>query len=231
MMLLKQLFDTETSTFTYLLVDAASRDAVIIDPVYGQMQRDLDALKELNAELKYIVETHVHADHITGAYDLKQATNAKFAAGVGTGLTCGDALLAEGEVIHFGHEVLHAIPTPGHTDGCTSYRWRDRLFTGDTLLINACGRTDFQQGSPENLYNSIQKLLTFSDDYIVYPGHDYNGLRISSIGQEKQNNPYIVNTSKEEFIEKMNNLNLPKPKKIDESVPANLRCGNARIAA
>lgn len=230
-MILKQLFDTKTSTFTYLLVDETTREAIIIDPVYGKLQRDLDALKALNAELKYIVETHVHADHVTGAYDLKQATNAKFAAGIGTGLTCGDTLLGEGEVLHFGQEELHAIPTPGHTDGCTSYRWRDRLFTGDTLLINACGRTDFQQGSPESLYNSLQKLLAFPDDYIVYPGHDYNGLRISSIGQEKQNNPYIVNMSKEAFIEKMNNLNFPKPKKIDESVPANLRCGNVSKAA
>ena len=230
-MLFKQLFDKETSTFTYVLVDAATRDAVIIDPVLGKMQRDLDALKEMNAELKYIVETHVHADHITGAYDLKQATNAKFAAGIATGLTCGDALLDEGEVIHFGHEVLHAIPTPGHTNGCTSYRWRDRIFTGDTLLINACGRTDFQEGSAENLYNSLQKLLSYPDEYLVYPAHDYNGLSISSIGQEKRNNPYVAGVSKEEFIRKMENLNLPKPQKIDESLPANLRCGNHKVAA
>jgi len=229
-MLFKQLFDQETSTFTYLLVDASTRDAVIIDPVYGLMQRDLDALKEMNAELKYIVETHVHADHITGAYDLKKATNAKFAAGVATGLTCGDALLDEGEVIHFGHEVLHAIPTPGHTDGCTSYRWRDRLFTGDTLLINACGRTDFQQGSAETLHNSLQKLLAFPDEYLVYPAHDYNGLRVSSVGQEKTNNPYIAGVSKEEFVKKMDSLNLPKPQKIDVSLPANLRCGNSKAA-
>ena len=229
-MLFKQLFDQETSTFTYLLVDASTRDAIIIDPVYGKMQRDLDALKEMNAELKYIVETHVHADHITGAYDLKKATNAKFVAGVATGLSCGDTLLDEGEIIHFGNEVLHAIPTPGHTDGCTSYLWRDRIFTGDALLINACGRTDFQQGSADVLYDSLQKLLTYPDEYLVYPGHDYNNLRVSSIGQEKQVNPYIANVSKEEFIEKMNNLQLPKPKKIDTSLPANLRCGD-RMAA
>jgi glyoxylase-like metal-dependent hydrolase (beta-lactamase superfamily II) len=229
-MLFKQLFDKETSTFTYLLIDAVTRHAIIIDPVLGKMQRDLDALKEVNAELKYIVETHVHADHITGAYDLKQATNAKFAAGIATGLTCGDALLGEDEVIHFGSEVLHAIPTPGHTDGCTSYRWRDRIFTGDTLLINACGRTDFQQGSAKTLYNSLQKIISYPDEYLVYPAHDYNGLRVSSIGQEKTMNPYIAGVSEEAFIEKMDNLNLPKPKKIEESLPANLRCGNKQVA-
>ncbi|MCK5895854.1 MAG: MBL fold metallo-hydrolase [Cocleimonas sp.] len=229
-MLFKQLFDKETSTFTYLLIDAETRDAVLIDPVLGKMQRDLDALKEVNAELKYIVETHVHADHITGAYDLKQATGAKFAAGIATGLTCGDALLDEGEVIHFGSEVLHAIPTPGHTDGCTSYRWRDRIFTGDTLLINACGRTDFQQGSANTLFHSIQKLLDHPNEYLIYPAHDYNGLSVSCVGQEKSMNPYVAGVSKAQFIEKMDNLNLPKPKKIEESLPANLRCGNKQIA-
>jgi len=229
-MLFKQLFDEETFTFTYLLVDAATRHAVLIDPVDGKLQRDLDALKELNAELKYIVETHVHADHITGAYDLKQATGAKFAAGIATGLTCGDALLDEGEVIHFGHEVLHAIPTPGHTNGCTSYRWRDRIFTGDTLLINACGRTDFQQGSATTLFNSIQKILAFPEEHLIYPAHDYNGFRVSSVGQEKSLNPYISGVTKEQFVEKMENLNLPRPKKIDVSLPANLRCGSRAAA-
>jgi len=229
-MLFRQLFDQETSTFTYLLIDAVTRHAVIIDPVLGKMQRDLDALKEVGAELKYIVETHVHADHITGAYDLKQVTGAKFAAGIATGLTCGDALLDEGEVIHFGSEVLHAISTPGHTNGCTSYRWRDRIFTGDTLLINACGRTDFQQGSAETLFNSLQKIIAYPDEYLVYPAHDYNGLRVSSIGQEKTMNPYIAGVSKDEFVVKMNNLNLPEPKKLDVSLPANLRCGNRKVA-
>jgi len=226
-MLFKQLFDQETSTLTYLLVDAVSREAVIIDPADGLMQRDLDALKTLNATLKYIVETHVHADHVTGAYSLKQATGAKLVAGVGTGLTCGDILLGEDEIIHFGNEVLYAIPTPGHTDGCTTYRWHHYLFTGDTLLINACGRTDFQQGNAKTLYHSLQKILSYPNEHLIYPGHDYNKHRVSSIAQEKHLNPYIVDVTEAEFIEKMNTLNLPSPKKIAISVPANLRCGRA----
>lgn len=224
-MIFKQLFDEETSTLTYILVDPVTRDAVIIDPVLGQDERDLAALKELNANLKYIAETHIHADHVTGSRALKEATDCKFISGVGTGITCGDKLMEEGEVINFGHEVLYAILTPGHTDGCTTYRWRNRLFTGDTLLIGACGRTDFQQGSAERLYESLQKLQSYPDEYLVYPAHDYNNHRVSSIGQEKISNPYLMGLSREGFVEKMNNLNLPNPAKIDVAVPANMVCG------
>ncbi|HHC74464.1 MAG TPA: MBL fold metallo-hydrolase, partial [Thiothrix sp.] len=158
-MIFKQLFDPDTSTLTYIIADAVTRDAVIIDPVYGQAERDLAALNSIGATLKFIAETHVHADHITGARALKAATHAKFAAGKATGLSCGDVLLEEDDILHFGNEILYALPTPGHTDGCTTYRWRDRIFTGDTLLIEACGRTDFQQGSAERLYDSIQKII------------------------------------------------------------------------
>lgn len=228
-MLFKQLFDEETSTLTYLLVDAVTRDAIIIDPVYGRTQRDLDALQAMNATLKYIVETHVHADHVTGAQALKKATNAGFVTGVGTDLLCSDILLGEDEVIHFGNEVLYAIPTPGHTNGCTTYRWRDRLFTGDALLINACGRTDFQQGNPSILYHSLEKILAYPNEYLIYPAHDYNGYRVSSVEQEKNNNPYIINVTENEFIHKMNNLELPNPHKIAVSVPANMQCG--KVAA
>lgn len=228
MAIFKQLFDDQgTSTLTYILADADTREGIIIDPVYEQTARDLEALKTLGVKLTHIVETHVHADHITGARDLKKATGAKFVAGAGTGLSCSDLMLADGDTLTFGNEVLHAISTPGHTNGCMSYRWRDRLFTGDTLLIEACGRTDFQEGSADTLYNSLQKLQSFPDEYLVFPGHDYNNRRVSSIGEEKLRNPYIVGLDRAAFIEKMENLNLPHPKRIDIAVPANQRCGEA----
>ncbi|MGV6810395.1 MAG: MBL fold metallo-hydrolase [bacterium] len=229
-MIFKQLFDPDTSTLTYIIADAVTRDAVIIDPVYGQTERDLAALNAIGATLKFIAETHVHADHITGAKALKAATNAKFAAGKATGLSCGDVMLEEDDILHFGNEILYALSTPGHTDGCTTYRWRDRIFTGDTILIEACGRTDFQQGSAENLYDSIQKIMAYPDEYLIYPAHDYNGRRVSSIAQEKNTNPYIKDMDKAAFVAKMNTLNLPRPAKIDIAVPANEYCGDPNAA-
>jgi len=225
MALFRQLFDDDTSTFTYLIADEVTRDALLIDPVDKQVERDMQVLKELDLNLRYIVETHVHADHITGGGLLRKLTGAKFVAGKGTALDCADILLEDGESLEFGNERLIAIATPGHTDGCTSYRWRDRLFTGDTLLIDACGRTDFQQGNSEKLYDSIHKLLRQGDDMLVFPAHDYNGRRVSTIGQEKAINPYVAGLSREEFVAKMAALNLPKPRYIDRAVPANQRCG------
>lgn len=225
-MTFKQFFDPETSTLSYLLMDDNTREAVLIDPVFGQEAQYFAALDELKAKLVYIAETHIHADHVTGAKALREATGCQFVSGIGTGISCGDRLLDDGDVIQFGQEELRAIPTPGHTNGCTSYQWRDRLFTGDTLMIKGCGRTDFQQGDAGRLYDSLQRLLAFPDEYLVYPAHDYNQHRVSSIGQEKLTNPRIKGLSRKQFIELMNGLDLAKPKKIDVAVPANMVCGN-----
>lgn len=227
MAIFKQLFDEATSTFTYLIADEQTRSALLIDPVHEQYERDRALLDELGLNLKYVLETHVHADHITGGGRLRHETDAQFIAGEGTGLDCADRLVADGEVIEMDSITVHAISTPGHTDGCTSYRWEDRLFTGDTILIDACGRTDFQQGSPERLYRSIQKLLANPDETLIYPAHDYNGKRVSSVGQEKTINPYIAGLDEAAFVAKMKALNLPRPRKIDVAVPANSLCGGS----
>ena len=227
MIIFRQLFDTDTSTYTYLLADPLSREGIIIDPVKEQHERDLALIRELDIDLRYSIETHVHADHVTGSGLMREATGAKVVTGAATGLDCSDILIADGETLTFGDEVLTAIATPGHTDGCTTYRWRDRLFTGDTLLINACGRTDFQQGDAGRLYDSIQKLFALPDETLVFPGHDYEGRRVSSIGQEKSINPRLAGKTREEFINIMNGLDLPYPRHIDRALPANQSCGLA----
>ncbi len=227
MILFRQLFDPDTSTYTYLLADPLTRAGLIIDPVIDQSSRDLDLLRTLDIHLLYSMETHVHADHISGAAELREITGAQVVTGAGTKLSCADQLIADGEHLIFGDQVLTALATPGHTNGCTTYHWGDRLFTGDTLLINACGRTDFQQGDPAVLYDSIQRLLTFPNETLVFPGHDYDGHQVSSIGQEKSINPRLIDKSKEEFITIMNALDRPYPQRIDVALPANQRCGLA----
>lgn len=225
MILFRQMFDAKTWTYTYLLADPITRDAIIIDPVLEQTERDLAVIAEMGVHLRYILETHVHADHITGGGKLRHSTGAKFVAGAGTGLDCADILMAEGDVLAFGNEVIRSISTPGHTNGCTSYAWRNCLFTGDTLLIDACGRTDFQQGSAAKLWSSLQKLLAYPNETLVYPAHDYNGRHVSSVAQEKEINPYIAGLDQAAFEKKMQELNLPNPRFIDVAVPGNVQCG------
>jgi sulfur dioxygenase len=225
-MIFRQLFDPESSTYSYLLGDAVRRKAVIVDPVREHAARDLALLSELGLRVAYILETHVHADHVTGAKALKAETGAQTGVSRHCGASGFDWLLEDGDVIVFGDQVIRAIATPGHTPGSTCYLWRDRLLTGDTLLIGGCGRTDFQLGDAGALYDSITgRLFTLPDDTLVYPGHDYRGRWVSTIGEERRTNPRLANVSREQFIEIMRNLDLPQPKRIAEAVPANLRGG------
>lgn len=226
-MLFKQLFDNESSTLTYLIADLASREALLIDPVKTEIETYKTLLDEYGLTLKYSLETHVHADHITASGLLRQELGCHTAVSKACGAKYADTQIEDQDIFQLGeNETIQAIATPGHTVGSLSFLWRDRVFTGDALLINGCGRTDFQGGDAGTLYDSItRRLFSLPDETLVFPGHDYKGHRVSSIGQEKQINPRLAGQSREAFIELMNNLNLPKPKLIDIAVPANRYCG------
>jgi glyoxylase-like metal-dependent hydrolase (beta-lactamase superfamily II) len=209
MILFHQFFDQTSSTLTYLLADPLSGDAVIIDSVKEHLGAYLTFLQEQELQLAWVLETHVHADHVTGAAGLREMTGARSAVGAVGGVLCADRQLGDGDTIVFGSEVIRVIPTPGHTPGCVTYHWRDRLFTGDSLMIAGCGRTDFQGGDAGQLYDSITKrLFSLPDETLVYPGHDYKGARVSCIGQEKDSNPRLAGRSRQEFIELMSRLDL-----------------------
>lgn len=226
-----QLFDPDSSTYTYLLVDPHSGDAAIIDPVDHQLERDLAAIRAQNACLMWVIETHAHADHITSAGQLIEHTGAQAATPAGCGIQPAARQLQDGEVIEFGEEQLTAIHTPGHTAGSMSFLWRNHVFTGDTLLIDGCGRTDFQSGSADALYSSITgRLFTLPPETVVWPGHDYKGRSHSTIGHERSSNSRLANRSRADFIALMDALHLPKPRRIDEAVPANLWLGIAHDA-
>lgn len=222
----KQLFDTESSTFTYLIVDDHTKKAALIDPVDSQLDRYIQMLSDLGVQLKYALETHVHADHVTASGMLRQRLGIQTAVSQQCGATSADLQLNDGDELKLGQQLIKVIATPGHTAGSVSYLWQDRVFTGDALLINGCGRTDFQGGDAGTLYDSItQRLFMLPDETLMYPGHDYQGRWVSCIGQEKAINARLAGKSRDEFISIMQQLNLPKPKMIDIAVPANRKCG------
>jgi glyoxylase-like metal-dependent hydrolase (beta-lactamase superfamily II) len=222
-----QLFDAVSSTYTYILAGPENGEAVIIDPVDQHWERDLAHIERLGLRLAWILETHAHADHVTSAGRLRQLTGARAAAPGGCGIAPAERQLDDGDTIRFGQdETIAVLHTPGHTAGSMCYVWRGNVFTGDTLLIGGCGRTDFQGGSARSLYDSItRKLYALPDSTRVWPGHDYKGQSVSTIGWEKRHNARVAGRSREEFAALMNALNLPRPKLMDIAVPANRNLG------
>ena len=222
-----QLFDTESSTFTYILSTPGSTEAVIVDPVDHNLERDLKHIERLGLKLRFVLETHAHADHVTSAGRLRALTGALAAVPGGCGIAPAEVQLKDGDLLSFGTgEEIRVLHTPGHTAGSMSYLWRGNVFTGDTLLIDGCGRTDFQSGSADALYDSVTtRLFTLPDDTRVWPGHDYKGQAVSTIGWEKRHNARLAGRSRDEFIKLMGELKLPKPKLIDVAVPANQHLG------
>jgi sulfur dioxygenase len=228
-MIFRQLFDYESWTYTYLLADESTREAILIDTVKEQVDRDLTLLAELNLKLKFIVDTHVHADHITGAWDLKARTGAKNAISAVAKLSCADIQLHDGDELSFGKYRLRALATPGHTNTCMSFFLDGYVFTGDVLMIRDVGRTDFQEGSNERMYASIQKLFALPDDTKMYPGHDYKGRMQSTIAEEKALNSKAGGGKDFAAFERlMKEMKLGQPKKIHIAVPANLECGRTQ---
>ncbi|MCA9704745.1 MAG: MBL fold metallo-hydrolase [Myxococcales bacterium] len=228
-MLFRQLFDPETSTYTYLLADEDTREAVLIDPVQEQVERDLRLVDELGLRLVHTLETHVHADHITGASKIRERLGTRSVVAAHGGASCGDVPVEDGDRVAFGRHALVVRTTPGHTDGCLSFVLDDEsmVFTGDALLIRGCGRTDFQQGDAHALYRSVHdKLFRLPDHTKVYPGHDYRGHTVSTVGEERAHNPRLGgDRTEQQFVEIMAGLDLAQPKQIDVAVPANLNCG------
>jgi glyoxylase-like metal-dependent hydrolase (beta-lactamase superfamily II)/rhodanese-related sulfurtransferase len=228
-MLFRQLFDAETSTYSYLLADEQTREAVLIDPVFEQFERDAGLITELGLRLVAVLDTHVHADHVTAQGLHRQRFGAKTVMSERSGAVCADVLVKEGDRIAFGRHALEVRETPGHTNGCLTFVSREprMAFTGDALLIRGCGRTDFQSGDASALYQSVrERVFTLPDDTLIYPAHDYKGRTASSVAEEKQYNPRLGSArSLREFVQLMAALKLPPPRKIDVSVPSNLACG------
>ncbi|MCE5393188.1 MAG: MBL fold metallo-hydrolase [Acidithiobacillus sp.] len=226
-MFFRQLFEEESSTYTYLLADSTWRDAVVIDAVDRQAESIRKILAAEDLRLTHILETHLHADHISAARILREQTGAKVVLSREAHADCADLTVEDGDFVVLGDDVIRILATPGHTPESLSFRWHDRVFTGDALLIGGCGRTDFQGGDAGTLYDSItQKLFTLPDETLVYPGHDYKGRWVSCIGEERRNNPRLAGKTREEFIQIMANLHLPDPKMIDVAVAANRKCGS-----
>ena len=225
-MIFRQVFDNKSSTYTYLIASAKGREAVIIDPVIENVESYIKLLQELDLKLVKVIDTHIHADHVTGASKLKQATNCSTLMGEHTPADAVEIKVKDDEIIKIAQLEIKAMYTPGHTSDSYSFLMNKYLFSGDTLLINGTGRTDFQNGNSKDAYNSLfKKLLTLPDDTIVYPGHDYNGKTKSTISNEKKYNPRLQVKSAEEYAEIMENLNLKKPDEIDLNISSNLKLG------
>lgn len=231
-MIFRQLLDAATSTYTYLLADPERRAAILIDTVFEQHLRDLAILRELGLTLAFTLETHVHADHVTGASLLREATGCVVTAPARSGVTGADRLLAHGDVVTCGAIELETRETPGHTEGCVTYVLGDRsmAFTGDALLIRGAGRTDFQGGDPSRLFRSVrEQIFTLPGDCAIYPGHDYEGRTVTTVAEERAHNPRLGDHVREQdFVGYMNNLGLPHPKRMADAVPANLVAGKPR---
>ncbi|MDB9447230.1 MBL fold metallo-hydrolase [Anabaena sp. CS-542/02] len=228
-MLFRQLFDDDTSTYTYLIADKTSKAAILVDPVIDNVERDRQLIRELGLTLHYCLETHIHADHITGTGKLRELTGCLGIVPENASASCADRQIKHGEILKLDEITIEAIATLGHTDSHMAYLVNgEKLLTGDSLLIRGCGRTDFQSGDAGSLFDAItQRLFTLPDETLVYPGHDYRGHTVSTIGEEKQFNPRFQGRTRDNFIEFMASLNLPNPQKIMEAVPANQLCGNA----
>ena len=225
-MIFKQVFDTISSTYTYLIASAKGREAIMIDPVLDNIEEYISLLNEFDLKLVKVIDTHSHADHITGASALRDQTKCVTIMGDQTPADAVEIKVKDEEIIKLDQLEIKALHTPGHTSDSFSFLMNDHLFSGDTLLINGTGRTDFQNGSAKDAYNSIfKKLLKLPEETLLYPAHDYNGKKVSSIGNEKKFNPRLQITSENEYIEIMNNLNLPEPKLMDINVARNIKLG------
>ncbi len=225
-MIFKQLFDEKSSTYTYLIASAKGREALIIDPVIENVNQYIQLLKELNLKLVKVIDTHIHADHITGASKLKSITKCSTIMGDHTPAETVEIKVKDDEFINLDNLKIKAMYTPGHTSDSYSFLMDNYLFSGDTLLINGTGRTDFQNGNAKDAYNSIfNKLLKLPEETLLYPAHDYKGEKVSTIGKEKKQNPRLQVKSVDEYVEIMSNLNLKKPAKIDFNVSRNIVLG------
>ncbi|MBH32480.1 MAG: Zn-dependent hydrolase [Gammaproteobacteria bacterium] len=236
-MIFKQLQDEESSTYTYLLACQEKKLAILIDPVLETVQRDLNILNELDLKLDYTIETHIHADHVTGSFKLKEKTGCNIAGPLIDDLPCRDIQIKDNDKLVFGNLVIRAIYSPGHTNTHFSYIYESPnnkdnslLFSGDSLLINSCGRTDFQSGSNKDMFNTIKNIFyKLPEETLVYPGHDYNKNSYTTIGTSREKNPVINNeTTIKEFIENMDSMDLSPPKKINIAVPINEKCGQIK---
>jgi sulfur dioxygenase len=230
-MIFRQLFEPVTCTYTYLVACPKTKKAALIDPVLEDVESYATLLADLGLTLTYVLDTHVHADHVTAADALRQRFGCQTVLGQGAGVACANLMVGAGDVLEVGELSIEVRPTPGHTDSCTSYVVEDRVFTGDALLIGGCGRTDFQQGNAGLLYDSIHRqIFSLPPDTLIYPGHDYQGNTVTTVKQELAKNARLGGgKSREAFVALMSDLKLPYPKFIDQALPANQACGRAPI--